>query len=226
MDVIETDGDYYGKNKLTNNIVKYNIMNGDNYSQIILGMSGKGKSFIGKLQLIIRRLRNDLREGVILDPQDEWRDVVNELGGKIIDVKAAGNININLFDIDESYGDNPLAEKEEFILSVCALMLRKELTAGQRTTISIAVNNIYKKWDENKIEENVPTLEDFANELKKIIFSSNTTRLYARPKMYGRSYASPKSVRASSASLKSVRASSASPISITYLTPTLSMEVL
>ena len=171
MDVIETDGDYYGKNKLTNNIVKYNIMNGDNYSQIILGMSGKGKSFIGKLQLITRRLRNDLREGVILDPQNEWRDVVTELGGKIIDVKAAGNININLFDIDESYGDNPLAEKEEFILSVCALMLRKELTAGQRTTISIAVNNIYKKWDENKVEDNVPTLEDFANELKKIIFS-------------------------------------------------------
>ncbi|MBP3200662.1 MAG: hypothetical protein J6M39_03345 [Lachnospiraceae bacterium] len=171
VDVIETDGDYYGKNKLTNNIVKYNIMNGDNYSQIILGMSGKGKSFIGKLQLITRRLRNDLREAVILDPQNEWRDVVLELGGKIIDVKAAGNININLFDIDESYGDNPLAEKEEFILSVCSLMLRKELTAGQRTTISIAVNNIYKKWDENKIEDNVPTLEDFANELKKIIFS-------------------------------------------------------
>lgn len=171
MDVIETDGDYYGKNKLTNNIIKYNIMHGDNYSQLILGMSGKGKSFIGKLQLITRRLRNDLREGVILDPQNEWRDVVTELGGKIIDVKAAGNININLFDIDESYGDNPLAEKEEFILSVCALMLRKELTAGQRTTISIAVNNIYKKWDENKVEDNVPTLEDFANELKKIIFS-------------------------------------------------------
>ena len=171
VDVIETDGDYYGKNKLTNNIVKYNIMNGDNYSQIILGMSGKGKSFIAKLQLITRRLRNDLREAVILDPQNEWRDVVLELGGKIIDVKAAGNININLFDIDESYGDNPLAEKEEFILSVCSLMLRKELTAGQRTTISIAVNNIYKKWDENKIEDNVPTLEDFANELKRIIFS-------------------------------------------------------
>ena len=171
VDIIEKDGDYYGKNKLTNNIIKYNIMHGDNYSQLILGMSGKGKSFIGKLQLLTRRLRYDLREGVILDPQNEWRDVVTELGGKIIDVKASGNITINLFDIDESYGDNPLAEKEEFILSVCALMLRKELTAGQRTTISIAVNNIYKKWDENRIEENVPTLEDFANELKKIIFS-------------------------------------------------------
>ena len=171
VDIIEKSGDYYGKNKLTNNIVKYNIMNGDNYSQIILGMSGKGKSFIGKLQLITRRLRNDLREGVILDPQNEWRDVVVELGGKIIDVKAAGDIAINLFDIDESYGDNPLAEKEEFILSVCSLMLRKELTAGQRTTISIAVNNIYKRWDEERVEENVPTLEDFANELKRIIFS-------------------------------------------------------
>lgn len=171
VDIIEKTGDYYGKNKLTNNIIKYNIMNGDNYSQMILGMSGKGKSFIGKLQLITRRLRNDLREGVILDPQNEWRDVVTELGGKIIDVKAAGDISINLFDIDESYGDNPLAEKEEFILSVCSLMLRKELTAGQRTTISIAVNNIYREWDENKVEANVPTLEDFANELKKIIFS-------------------------------------------------------
>ena len=171
VDIIDKDGDYYGKNKLTNNIVKYNIMSGDNYSQLILGMSGKGKSFIGKLQLITRRLRKDLRDAVILDPQNEWRAIVEELGGKVIDVKAAGDIAINLFDIDESYGDNPLAEKEEFILSVCSLMLRKELTAGQRTTISIAVNNIYKAWDKEKIEKNVPTLEDFANELKRIIFS-------------------------------------------------------
>ena len=171
VDVIEKDGDYYGKNKLTNNIIKYDIMNGDNYSQLVLGMSGKGKSFIAKLQLITRRLRLDSREAVILDPQNEWRDVVTALGGKIIDVKASGNISINLFDIDTSYGENPLAEKEEFVLSVCALMLRKELTAGQRTTVSIAVNNIYKKWDENRIEDNVPTLEDFANELKRIIFS-------------------------------------------------------
>lgn len=171
VDVIDKDGDYYGKNKLTNNIIKYNIMSGDNYSQLILGMSGKGKSFIGKFQLITRMLRDDLREAVVIDPQNEWREIIMEQGGQVIDVKSSGDIKINLFDIDLSYGDNPLAEKEEFILSVCGLMLRKELTAGQRTTISIAVNNIYKKWEENKIEENVPTIEDFAEELKHIIFS-------------------------------------------------------
>lgn len=173
VDVIEKDGDYYGKNKLTNNIIRYNIMHCDNYSQLILGMSGKGKSFIGKLQLITRMVRSDLREAVILDPQNEWRDVVTALGGKVVDVKSAGEISINLFDIDESYGDNPIADKEEFILSVVSLMLRKELTAGQRTTVSVAVNNIYKKWMNNRDDANVPTLEDFANELKQIIFYRN-----------------------------------------------------
>ncbi len=173
IDVIQDNGDYYGKNILTNNPIIYNMMSGDNYSVLIFGMAGKGKSFIAKKIETQKVISDDYRDLVWLDPNNENRDLILKLGGKVIDIKADGDTHINLFDIDETYGDNnPIAEKEDFILSVCSLMLRRELTAGQRTTISIAVSSIYKKWNETHKKEDVPTIEDFSNELKRIIFTN------------------------------------------------------
>ena len=173
IDVLEKEGDYYGINKLTNNPIRYNIMSGDNFSSLILGMAGKGKSFVAKLLLILRKIREEQREVIVIDPNGEWGEVIKKLGGKEINITAAGDNHINLFDIDSAYGNNPVANKEEFILSVCSLMLRKELTAGQRTTVSIAVREIYDKWIKVNSENNVPCLEDFAQVLKKIILENS-----------------------------------------------------
>ena len=174
IDIIEKDGDYYGKNKLTNNPIKYNIMSGDNYSTLIMGMTGKGKSFVAKLLLILRKIREENREVVVIDPNGEWGEVVKKLGGEEINLTSAGENHINLFEIDKSYGNNPVADKEDFILSVCSLMLRKELTAGQRTIISVAISKIYEKWNETKEDQDIPTLEEFADTLKEIIISNKS----------------------------------------------------
>ena len=53
-------------------------------------------------------------------------------------------------------------------------MLRHELTAGQRTTISMAVSKIYKKWNETHLKDDIPTIEDFASELKSMCDAKNT----------------------------------------------------
>ena len=167
-DLLYDRGDYYGKNILTNNPIIYDIMDGDNYSSLIMGMSGKGKSFKGKELVLQRRLRDENRETVIIDPNGEWGGPIKVIGGEEIEIRSSGENHINLFDIDENYGDNPIAEKEDFILSVCSLILRKNLTAGQRTIISMAVSKIYKKWQDTKSQEDIPTLEDFVEALKNI----------------------------------------------------------
>ena len=178
VDVIQEGGDYYGKNILTNNPIIYNMMSGDNYSVLIFGMAGKGKSFLAKKIETQKIISNDKRDLVWVDPNNENRDLIYKLGGKVIDIKADGDTHINLFDIDETYGDsNPIAEKEDFILSVCSLMLRHELTAGQRTIISIAVSQIYKRWKETHKREDVPTIEEFANALKNIVKQNEDTEL-------------------------------------------------
>lgn len=177
QDMIQPNGDFYGKNKLTNNPITFNIMSGDNYNGLILGESGKGKSFKAKELSLGRRLRNNERDIIVIDPNNEWGDLVRKLGGQEIIISAGGDNHINLFDIDVSYADNPLSEKEDFIISVCKQMLHNplgDISAGQRTTIANVVAKIYKEWNKNKIDDNIPTLEDFYACLKEI---ANETRL-------------------------------------------------
>lgn len=166
MDLIDENGDYYGKNLITNNPVVYDVMKADNYSMLLFGMTGKGKSMIAKETLLSRHLRDDKRQIIIIDVSGEYVGLTNELKGQVINIEAGGKHHINLFDIDENYGDNPLADKEDMILSVCSLMQKEKLSAGQRTTVSIAVSEIYKKWLMDK--KSVPTIEDFETELEKI----------------------------------------------------------
>ncbi len=166
MDLIDENGDYYGKNLITNNPVVYDVMKADNYSMLLFGMTGKGKSMIAKQTLFSRYLRNMNRQAIIIDASGEYIPITKELNGQVINIEAGGKQHINLFDIDDSYGDNPLADKEDMILSVCGLMQKAKLTAGQRTTVSMAVAEIYKKWLIDK--KSVPTIQDFEIELEKI----------------------------------------------------------
>lgn len=177
QDIMQANGVYYGKNKLTNNPISYNIMSGDNYNQLVFGESGKGKSFVSKFTNMGSRLRNSYRYIFILDPQGEWGPLVRKYKGQEIMITAGGENHINLFDLDTSYGENPLSEKEDFIISVCKQMLHSpygDITAGQRTTIANAVTSIYKSWNKNKTQANIPTLEDFYTELLRI---ADETRL-------------------------------------------------
>lgn len=177
QDMMQPNGVFYGKNKLTNNPITYNIMSGDNYNQLVFGESGKGKSFVSKFTNLGSRLRNSDRFIFILDPQGEWGPLVRKYGGQTVMITAGGENHINLFDIDSSYGDNPLSEKEDFIISVCKQMLHSpfgDITAGQRTTISNAVTNIYRAWNKSKNDANIPTLEDFYATLLEI---ANKTKL-------------------------------------------------
>ena len=166
MDLIDENGDYYGKNLITNNPVVYDVMGADNYSMLLFGMTGKGKSMIGKQTILSRYLRDTKRQAIIIDASGEYVPIAKELNGQVINIEAGGIHHINLFDIDENYGDNPLADKEDMILSVCSLMQKEKLTAGQRTTVSMAVSEIYKKWLEDK--QTVPTIEDFEIALERI----------------------------------------------------------
>ena len=166
MDLIDVNGDYYGKNLITNNPVIYDVMKADNFSMLLFGMTGKGKSMIAKATLLSRYLRDTKRQAIIIDVSGEYVPITNELNGQVINIESGGKHHINLFEIDETYGDNPLADKEDMILSVCGLMQKEKLTAGQRTTVSIAVSEIYKEWLKDK--ESIPTIEDFERELEKI----------------------------------------------------------
>ena len=168
-DCIIDGGDYYGVNKLTKNPIMYDIMSGDNYNSLILGMSGKGKGYKAKETVLYRILSGKNRSTIIIDNENEYKKLTEALGGENIEITGGGKSHINLFDIDLSYGDNSISDKEDFILSVCSEMLHKPITSGQRTTISHAVSMIYEKWQKSNDKNDIPTMEDFVKALRKIV---------------------------------------------------------
>lgn len=86
--------------------------NRNNANMIILGTSGSGKSTAAKLLL-----RTHIRNGcqiVIIDPEDEFRDITKSFGGDTIDIGKGGKFGlINplevIFDADEEEVKNGMA---------------------------------------------------------------------------------------------------------------------
>ena len=91
-------------------------MNGNGF---ILGVSGSGKSFAAKREITeIALSTND--DIIIIDPEAEYRPLVEGLGGEVIEISATSPNHINALGMESGYndGDNPVVLKSEFLLSL------------------------------------------------------------------------------------------------------------
>ena len=74
-------------------------------------------------------------------------------------------------DINLNYSedDNPVALKADFILSLCELIMGSKdgLQPIEKTVIDRCVHQIYQKYFDNTVPENMPILEDLYNALLK-----------------------------------------------------------
>ena len=77
--------------------------------------------------------------------------------------------NIEDMDINANYSeeDDPTSLKAEFILSLCELVVggKEGLLPVEKTVIDRCVHQIYQKYFENPVPENMPILEDLYNAL-------------------------------------------------------------
>ena len=95
-----------------------------NGNEFILGVSGGGKSFAAKGEIVNQILSSDA-DVIIVDPEREYGALVNALGGEVINISATSKNHINAMDMSEEYGDgaNPVILKSEFIMSLCKQFL-------------------------------------------------------------------------------------------------------
>jgi len=59
----------------------------------ILGVSGSGKSFTGKNEIVSVILRDPNADVIIIDPEREYSQLINALGGEVIHISAFASIN-------------------------------------------------------------------------------------------------------------------------------------
>jgi len=142
------------------------LLNGNSF---ILGVSGGGKSFAakGEIENVILSSDSDV---IIIDPEREYSQLVRALGGEVIHISATSQNHINAMDMTKEYGDgaNPVILKSEFIMSLCEQLIGgSNLGAKQKSIIDRCTASVYRTYQQNNYQGEVPTLQDFRAELLK-----------------------------------------------------------
>jgi len=169
QEICQKGGNYYGENALSGNPVICDRALLDAPMGVILGMPGSGKSMAAKQEEVSAILRDKNNYVVVIDPEGEYTEIARVLGGEVINISAGSSHCINPMDITMDYSDDadPLSLKNEFILTICELLIggKDGLTPGQRSIISRATTFAYQPYFA-KENEPMPTLKDFYNIIK------------------------------------------------------------
>ena len=167
LEIAHKHGIYYGQNAISKNMIvadRRQLMNGNSF---ILGVSGSGKSFAGKNEIVNLMLSADV-DIILVDPEREYSALVRAMGGEVIHISATSPNHINAMDLNREYGDgaNPVILKSEFVLSLCEQLIGNgNLGAKQKSIIDRCTAGVYRNYQENGYTGLPPTLQDFHAEL-------------------------------------------------------------
>ena len=170
QEINHEDGIYYGQNVISKNMIvadRKQLLNGNSF---ILGVSGSGKSFMGKNEIVNIMLRNPNADVIIIDPEREYSSLVNALGGEVVKISSTSDNHINAMDLNSEYGDgaNPVILKSEFILSLCEQLIgTNNLGPKQKSIIDRCTASVYRHYQQGNYMGTPPTLQDFRAELLK-----------------------------------------------------------
>lgn len=161
QEIQDTQGVYYGKNVISKNMILIDRKKLQNGNSFILGVSGSGKSFTAKQEITSIALRDKDADIIVIDPENEYKPLIQELGGEVIKISATSNNHINALDLNKDYDDNkPVVAKSEFILSLCEQII-KNITPNQEAIIDRCTTEVYKYYEQGNFQGTPPTLNDF-----------------------------------------------------------------
>ncbi len=160
----DTTGVWFGLNKNNIPIIR-DIFKLSNPNGCILATSGSGKSYMAKL-FIARHILNGTKV-IIIDPQSEYKQIVKQFKGEVIDLKRTSKTIINPLDLM----GHDYAEKRLSLMDLMQVMLG-ELTEPQKSFIDKALTLTYERrgitQDAATWNNKPPKLQDLYTELEHI----------------------------------------------------------
>ena len=168
QEVYDSHGIYYGQNVISKNMMiadRRKLLNGNSF---ILGVSGSGKSFTAKNEIVNLRLATDA-DIIVVDPEREYAPLIKALGGSVIEISATSPNHINAMDMSRDYGEtDPIIEKSQFLQSLCEQIIAgHKFSKGQQSIIDRCTENVYRYYKQGNYMGTPPTLQDFRDELLK-----------------------------------------------------------
>ena len=163
QEILTPGGICYGRNAVTGNLIiglRTSLVNGN---AMVVATSGGGKSMFVKLEILMLYLRFTKARFYIVDPENEYAPLVQELGGEVVNISVDSSTYFNPLDFkpDKSTDIPPYVAKAEFVLSLCEQIMKKEnVLPGDRSLIDRALRSIYKPLIESKYTAPCPTIKD------------------------------------------------------------------
>ena len=194
----DPQGAYIGRDKYgTNILVDFDRRAEDktNSNALILGNSGQGKSYL--LKLILTNIRESGKRIICLDPESEYEDLCDALGGCYIDFMS-GEYTINPLEpkawtdsVEDIDATTPEAFKKVTQLSQHIAFLKdffrsyKGFTDAQIDTIEILLSKLYARFGITdstdysvKKASDFPVMQDFYNLCEEEFMTYDKQRKY------------------------------------------------
>ena len=164
-DILESNGIYFGVNKVSGNPILCNKENRINAGAVIIGKSGSGKSVTSKHQIITTYLSTG-DQIMIFDPEGEYWPIIKAMCGNdatIIHLSAGGKDYLNPLYMVDGYSDgNSISAKSEFIMSLVNRMDDQKLSGHDKSVIDRCLAAIYA---DGKRDGTTPTLSTLRKKL-------------------------------------------------------------
>ncbi len=156
---VQETGILYGINKSNNSLVILDRFSLHNANSIVFAQSGSGKSYATKVE-ILRQLMQGTKV-IVIDPEREYKQLTESVGGTYIKLSAKSNEKINPFDFATTFhSENDLSEHTQDLTEVISLMV-EGLDASEKAAVDKAILKMYKKAKHKE-----PVLQNFYDELK------------------------------------------------------------
>lgn len=159
-------GVLYGRNIATGGIVLVDRFALENYNQLVLAHSGKGKSYFAKLQ-ILRSLYEGI-EAIVIDPENEYLLLAEAVGGAVVKLGGDG-ARLNPLQLDETGQPDALIRQSLFVHTVVDCLLG-ELPQEHRAALDRAIIDAYASAgitaDPRTHRRPAPLLADVVEELR------------------------------------------------------------
>lgn len=137
-------GVMYGINQQNGSLIIFDRYSLENANEVVLGKSGAGKSYLIKLEALRQFMFGT--EIIIVDPEGEYKNLAQTMGGEYLSFTQSSPIKINPFDLSGLYeeGENELGLK---ILSLHGLLriVMGQLDSAQDAVLDRALIETYSQ---------------------------------------------------------------------------------
>ena len=157
FDLTMEQGIMYGINRHNNSLILFDRFSLPNANSVTFGVSGGGKSYGAKLE-ILRSLMLDT-DVMVIDPENEYRQLAEATGGTFINISLTSKQHINPFDLPPPFeGETPQDVFRTHLLELVGLM---KVALGKLTPLEEAV--LDKAIGETYASRNITADSDLAN---------------------------------------------------------------